>query len=1682
MMKPELARQELGKHMSPKHLEARWQRIRKLPKATALLAHGLLGRNAENMVLSNYEEREKATQKAAETLAAKPKERLAVLQAFFPTLAEDLEAGWQVITRLPYTYGYDRRAFRAPQRPILYAVRQAEWFNTMLNALGNYSDDVLSTEWLAAWAIHLYGGDMLAYLFAGCIDRGGPKAETVFTILKDSAASRHEIGGMGAHVSRALLCCNRPDAWEFVEKLLLAAQRQEGLRQAILECVDEARPQAFQRMVALLLDENLLRFSSVARAVGVWLGEEESALNTRKLKADLQTIRDLLASEAKCRQALAKGDGATCFRALWAMAYADVDVAFQAALPLLKDKKPDRRFAAAVSIKNMALPETIPALLPLLEDPDYRLVAVPLDDLAMHSTIALAPEDTFDRLEKLLRRMPAKMPKQKPMGIGWYGDEIDRESVAALLPDYLGKNPAERLLPHLPMMDVYTRADAIGKLTEARTLSKEVRELVMGLAGEANVTLREAALAALQKCTITEPEAQQLEGYLTKKNAEFRRGVFQLLLNRSDTAVLGSVGRLLQTKDANQRMAGIELARQMVDHERQAKTLRTQLTTYRDGNKRLTKLEAESIEWVLNPESRPATLVDCLGLIRPDSLAPATPPRNLKTKFTTPAAVAFIKSLDDFIHEHRTKTFARKNYDDTLEEVVLGSASYYQLNSPNSRESVEKQVKEWQLADLWQGWWENRNRDTFDDDGCELLRVLAHPMVQVREGEENNDYWTDSYDSYGLDDDDDDAPKKTKAELAALKILRPNPVTIRYGGVMQVVLQWFLLLHAPKNGGDFLLDATETSLAIVPDEVKQRVPKEDGYWFNDWREDSLYTHWLKHTRAFRDQHDQHWKPAHAVRLYGLARWLDEASPGLGRQRPDESDFYAAYQAKAATVNDFIDLMVGARTAHRYWRNNFSIVSEISREPDKLKADYPELHEAAHKVLARILEVELARGEMPSEASDPALGFQALHGGATMFRLLKAFGKLPFAKQTYSGDARSKGAVLSHLIRVCLPTADDTPAAFAALAKEALAEGSVTAERLLELSCVNPKWVRHIEQAIGWPGLCEAVWWLTAHTNNSWSEEEADDDEAMPFDAPEGEGEAPAPKVKKKSEWGEIVAARTNLTAEQRAEGVVDVAWFHNAYNAVGNAKRWDAIETAAKFLGYGLSSKKAGRLADVLLGVTKKKDLVDGIRQKNLKEYVRLLGLLPLPSDAAKRESELLDRHKVLKDYERYARGLSSLSKEPALNAARIGLENLAVTAEYPDPLRLEWAVGAKTVTAMLQGAMSAKVKTIEVTLKLGEFGVPDLGQTKDGKPLKSLPSDVRKNAKVADLLEKRNELKRMAAGNKRSLELAMCQGDTFTAAEVSQLMGHPLVKPLIERLVLQAGDVRGYPTEDGKGLRDYKGKVRKIPANANVMIAHPLDLLAAGDWHDWQAECFRTERLQPFKQIFRELYTLTPQEKEDGALSARYAGQQINENQGFALFGARGWSTREGVEKLFRVANLVASVNFDHGYTTPGEVEGLTVGTIEFHQRGEWKRVKLSDVPVKIFSEVMRDLDLVVSVAHVGGVDPEASASTVEMRAMLLKEMQQLLKLHNVQFESKHALIKGEYGQYSVHLGSGVVHKQPGGSLCIVPVHSQHRGRVFLPFADDDPRTAEVVSKVLLLSRDKDIQDPTILEQIAKR
>ncbi|HZZ73948.1 MAG TPA: DUF4132 domain-containing protein, partial [Pirellulales bacterium] len=565
--------------------------------------------------------------------------------------------------------------------------------------------------------------------------------------------------------------------------------------------------------------------------------------------------------------------------------------------------------------------------------------------------------------------------------------------------------------------------------------------------------------------------------------------------------------------------------------------------------------------------------------------------------------------------------------------------------------------------------------------------------------------------------------------------------------------------------------------------------------------------------------------------------------------------------------------------------------------------------------------------------------------------------------------------------------------------------------------------------------------------------------------------------KQLSAWQRLILERTPLTESDRDEGAIDVAWFRRTHAQLGD-QRWQALAAAARFAANPSQAKRAQFIANVLLNRVRRKQLIDGIKQKQLKESVRLLGLLPL-AKGAKRDADLLERCKVLREYRRYANQLSGLTKPAALLSWQIGMKNLAQTAGFADPLRLEWAVGAEAVKDLAKGPISLTKSGVTVTLALDSLAQPEVTVDKGGKALKSIPPEIKKDKKIADLLVRATDIKRQAAGIRQSLEAAMCRGDVFSGEELRAWCKHALLAPYLARLVVIGEGIAGYPDQEGQALRDPHGDCAPVEPQVRLRLAHPHDLLETKAWDAWQRECFQAERMQPFKQVFRELYVLTRQEQKDATNSHRYDGQQIQPVQAAALFASRGWNTQDGVFKVFHDLGITACVDFQQGITTPLEVEGATIAGVSFLRRDTCRPAELASLPPRLFSEVMRDLDLVVSVAHAGGVDPEASASTVEMRASLVRETCQLLRLDNVRLEPSHVLIEGALAAYSVHLGSGVVHTLPGHAICLVPVHAQHRGRLFLPFVDDDPRTAEIVSKVLLLARDQQIQDPTLLEQI---
>ena len=1671
MLDQQQAEKQLEKFKVGNWRKLQGQRLERLPSKLCYAGRALLGIQPSGKRRLDFEKLHRAQAAAAADLdAMTPAERGEVFAALFPKLAELIEAAWQLQMRMPYQWssGWHRKGFRAPNRPEASRRSRGYWLSDLIDRCEGFDQDAV---WLAAWAGRIsayYAADTIGILLAAAIDRGDDCGNKVFDILCQSASGQHPIGTMGRHVTRGLLCCSRPEAWDYMEKMLLAAQRQEGLRQAILETADEAHPEAFRRILRLILDENLVRFSSVVRAVDVWFGFGWDSVSTGVVRSAVERVLAYLEDPAVRQDAIAGDDAESVYLALWATAFEDAEQAIAPAATLLEHKSPDHRFAALKLLADLALPEAAAPALRALDDEDFRLVVFTVGQVAASSGDEQGkwdqpempvPRDVFERLEKVYQRFPKRKERLKPILWPWCAMVADRRVLAETLVKHLGPREPTRLIPYLSDMGGWARAYVAQRLAQGNRWDAATRATLLALVGDASSGVREEAIKAVARCKVTDAEARDLEKLLARKAGDLRRGVLAILLNQSDAAALASADRLLNSPERLQRLAGIELLRQLVEEHRQVEACRLRAEAYRAAHAPSTKDEETLLCAVLDTGQASLTLENGLGLFDPAQRTPTQPVTRRNVAMVTSAAVACLKSLQATIHQHRETIIRVKRWDGQMVDEPLGES--WSFPAPNPDTPVEKDRENLPLAEVWNQWWHGRPASQRDKDGFEILRaaVIGEALYNVEARQ-----WR----------------KPGVRECLGGPNIReclgaPN-IQVKYRALLPNVLRWMVRLYAPPGCVDYLLDAVETSLALVPPaELKKRQKKRKPDWFLErpvlWRDyDSPYMVWLGVAKEHHYLCPDAWTDAQKARFWSLLRWVDEPVLGaqegqsgageridIPRKRPAIVYALEAMELGAATEADVLDTLIGPREDleehHYYYAGQFDDLREgTRRKPPKWLVDHPVAGTLVQRVRDRVLEVELARGDTPTVASAAALCISSIWGIDNLLAILQALGRGTLVRGERFGSLE-KNVVFSHLVRVSYPREDETPEEFV----EKVRAAGLPRDRQLALAFFAPQWARFVERSVGYDGLEEAVWWLHAHTKDEhWAVE----------------GEV-------REAWQAQISQRTPLSGEDLIGGAVDVAWFHRVCQRLGKAG-WAELDEYAKYASGGSGHKRAQLFADAMLGRVKKADLVKQIREKRSQDAVRALGLLPLAKGSAG-EKDLFDRYRILQEFLRTSRQFGAQKRESERRAATIGQENLARTAGYRDPIRLQWAMEARAAADVADGGLAASAGGVCVRLAITPAADIELAVEKNGKPLKAIPPAVKKNPKVAELLERRTELKRQVSRVRPALEQMMCRGTTFTGAELREMMSHPLVGPMLGKLVLLGEGIAGYPIHAGKALQDFAGRAEPVKQGEELRLAHGLDLLAGGQWPEWQRDCFARELVQPFKQVFREVYPLTETEKQERTISRRYAGHQIQPRQALALLGSRGWVSApdEGVRKTFHEEDLCAWLEFQETYYTPAEVEGLTIEGVRFTRRGQWKPLDLAQIPPRLFSEIMRDVDLVVSVAHRGGVDPEASASTIEMRSALLRETLQVLGVDNVRIQGNRALIDGRLGNYSVHLGSAVAHRMPGGALVLVPVHAQHRGRLFLPFADDDPKTAEVLSKVLLLARDEEIRDPSILDQL---
>ena len=1583
-----------------------------------------------------------------------------LLKYFFnDEILELVKEGWKMFPHLMYQIGHSRRSFRAPQRKELHFLNQ---LNFILSTLRSLSYQISLKEFII-YDNELSYHSFLTHLWAAAINQSN---QEIRTLLLDIVYGRHEKAKVSRSIIKAMLLSNDEACWEAVEKLLLTAQRQEGLRQTILECLDETSFGAMKRMMHVVLDQKLTRFSSVVRAVDVWAGLAWEGQKESTVRRFLEVALYFLENPKDISKAISSKDNTEVYMALWAQGVMDVDACIPLLNELFERNIEEKTLLGLYFVEQINLRDiSLQYAWKYVKDDSLLVFSFALDLLDAFYDVKTLPqdqkEDLYTYLEGRLKSVPKKPKRFEGKVFSWLNIEVGQEHIFRLmikLVDFKNPEDYDKILAHYEILPVNLREDITRKILpdyyswsydegiKRPALTKKQRDFAFTILKDRSTSIKSAGIRALKNAEIQENEMQVFEAMLKNKGADTRRSVIGIILKQKPEQIKNTVAHLILANSAEQRLAALDMLVQVKKSEQVDINWINEKAESFAESERASPKEQLVLDSLLGQQD---TLTygpeNGYGLYNPQNIAPFEPPKAPKSGeyvdktrknplgFTqSPQKInKAIEQLRDVFLENQLHEYSVENWNNTQDTLLLGNG-FDPFKRDMSEMNNEERFNNYPLAEVWKKW--------FEDSGLQPIDLF---LISIN-GDSN---WLEQKDNK---DDHLSFLHQTRENLKKIiwvpsipNVSKENYDRYYYNNPLKEILKLLYLIFPYDKEAEFFVGYMENICAnIAPKDIEKIEESKNSYYkqYYTWRDiPTIQQIWI----AFSQKMDE----TYFKKLWQLKKWkymtLPKDYPIKDNNRHENYYPYLIEYTRAFSL----DLIPQDELFARIMKAD--AIQTLSRPPKHtddyvIQKAYPFLQDYFETCRNRILEIELKRGDTSTAVTHLAQNLEEIKGIQNFISVITGLGKDNLHRgyvYSWGNNTLNKKEMLSTLLKRCQPLSNETQKTF----ETAIKLAKISTKRLIESAMYATQWLPYVESFLGWGQMSSAVWWLHAHTNA--------------YHNTETESE---------------ISKYSSVAMKDFQDGAVDITWFQKVYKALGKDK-WKMLYDAAKYVSDGTGHKRAMLYADVILGNTKLAEVKKRITEKRNKDYVRVFGLIPL--NKRRPDKDLLERYQYLQQFKKESKKFGSQRQASEGLAVRIAMDNLARTAGYSDPMRLTWAMEAEEARQIIQNAQTLDFDGTQVQLVINNQGKSKVVCFKGGEKLKSIPARLKKEPAVQELNTFHKTLQNQYKRTRKSLEDAMIHGDVFSLSEIKQLINHPVVSPMLDKLVLKSENTLGFWVEGN--LINPKGE-KHVPGES-LQIAHCTDLFESGQWSDYQRYCFDEKIQQPFKQIFRELYIPTEDELKEKALSRRYAGHQVQPKKTVALLKTQGWTVdyEEGLQKTFHQEGFIAKLYAMADWFTPSEVESPTLETVQFIDLKTWKNVPFESLDKRIFSEVMRDVDLVVSVAHVGDVDPEASQSSIELRRAIARETLRLFKIKNVEFSDHHAKIKGAKGAYSVHLGSAITHKLPGIALSILPVHSQHRGRMFLPFLDEDPKTAEIISKIILLAKDDEIQDPTILRQL---
>lgn len=1443
---------------------------------------------------------------------------------------------------------------------------------------------------------------------------------------------------------------HQPESYEVLGKLLLAAGLQEGLRQNIVESMDQGTIEGMSYLLQVIIENNLTRFSSIVRALTVWTGIDFEANNKRIINQFMTNISMALRNEEIRNEWLSENNVDKLYISLWANGVYEEANLINEISHILSNGEYYQKVVAHYFIAQF---ENEPLVYSLIhnhiEQSDFELQAWTItnypyrcstryNDLSKENKVTyykepllndkIVRENQFMYFRNLLENGPKEnkvlsSSSFKQMELTYSPDTIIQ--ILFYLTAYdLDHNWITKLMDYKKYMTADTRSQFLNYFI-VNYDDPTQKEYLFNALSDRSVIIREEAIDKIKKLKLNDSDIPRIESLLALKTPFIRKEAIHLLLNLKEEQLTDSLKRLFSSKKAPQRLGALDIVNQTKENKlhssnfEQYKELLSFITKPTE-NERLQIEKLTKQEW--NDKNG-------FGLYDPTK-SRSVQKLEIEEAFkkqewftlSEDKIGSFLNGLSELIHENRDYEFEIEHWDGQKETVLLGSQ--LELVRHNTIKDHLKWIDQLPLSDVWKEYLDASQLNT-----NQLVEVwfYLNSSYLVNYYFNTLDPWDYRYRNYELTEAENSAPLKDWQKdlllsfypITSFKKVNESFEEQQYYEQINCIIQAYFEDLPKEEKFHYVLNQLKSFSLLIP-EGKNWLKIFDylSESIIEWMEESVYD-------------DQSF-----IQYFEYKNYLYHyCNKRLFKHSPE--DLIRAFVLDVIDENELLKEILCDKSHNRFFR-------EIYQENSDLLKKYPEITPLVLKVLNRVLEIELERGDLATSVTNFADGIHYFEGASYFVQILERLEEEGFIRGYFysGGDEISKKESFSSLLKACYPSKYDNLELFTQLFKGK----EISDKRLLEAAMYAPQWLDLVSEYLNWSGLKSAAWYFHAHIN-----EDFDDQKAA------------------------IVAQYSPIEPIQFNDGAFDINWFNEAYVELGS-DRFDILYDCAKYISGGSNHRRSQLFADAVLGKLKLDNLKKSVIDKRNKDHLLCYSLVPLDDSNTK---DLVSRYELIQQFLKESKQFGAQRRASEAKIVEIVLGNLARNAGFSDTIRMTWDLESKKAEEYITYFEPKQIDELTIKLAFNEKENVNLSIQNKDKIIKSVPAKYKKHEYILKINEVKKEIKEQLRRAKTELERSMVSETTFTVKEMNNLTNNMIVNQLLKKLIFVNDHKTGF-FEENK-IISPNGEEYQLADSDILKIAHPIHLYESGMWSVCQRFIFEHKIVQPFKQVFRELYIPTIDELTNGKVSRRYAGHQVQPRKTVSLLKSRLWtaSYEEGLQKVYYNENIIARFFAVADWFSPSDVEAPTIETIEFFNRKTDENISIEQIPKIIYSEVMRDLDLVVSIAHVGGVDPEASLSTIEMRKAIIHESLRLMNITNVEFSQNHAKINGKLGEYNVHLGSGNAFKNAKGSLYIIPVHSQHRGKVFLPFIDEDPKTAEMLSKIILLAQDQKIKDPNILMQL---